>query len=68
MRSIGSGNICGRDEKWTNILIRKSDEKSQWKTNFRRWDVIIAMGIDMKVWTGLILHGISSIFGLLRTV
>jgi hypothetical protein len=23
MRWIGSGNFCGRDEKWTNILVRK---------------------------------------------
>jgi hypothetical protein len=27
MRWIGPGNVCGRDEKWTNILKRKSDER-----------------------------------------
>jgi hypothetical protein len=67
MRWIGSGNICGRDEKWTNILIRKSVEKRKYETNIRRWDVIIAVGMDLKVWNGLILNGISSISGLLRT-
>ena len=55
MRWIGSGNICGRDEKWTNILTRKSDDKRNFGTNICRWDVIIALDMDVKVWTGLIL-------------
>ena len=67
MRWTGSGNICGRDKEWTNISTRKSDNKRKYETNIRRWDVIIAVGTDMKVWTGLILNGISRIFGLLRT-
>jgi len=65
MRWTGSGNICGRDKEWTNISTRKSDNKRKYETNIRRWDVIIAVGTDMKVWTGLILK--NRIFGLLRT-
>jgi hypothetical protein len=63
---IGSENICGRDEIWINTLIRKSDDKIKFETNIRSWDLIIALGMDVKVWTGLMLHGISNIFGLLR--
>jgi hypothetical protein len=33
MRWAGSGNICGRDEKWANILMRKSEDKRKIETH-----------------------------------
>lgn len=45
---IGSGNICGRDEIGINILIIKSDDKIQFETNIHSWDLIVALGMDVR--------------------